>query len=173
MIKNKKLITPTTLGKYYEAVCLSHLTHNFNLNLLKVGGKNDKGIDLQGHSNINKSLYFIVQCKCMNKKLEPKYIRELQGTLVEQFFKSYLGRNERTPIGILCSPLGFSTNTINSAVSSQLPLCLFQISLCGKLVNCLFNRKAEDIFLDCNLKLVKLFDLNNGQNSLNVKLVEV
>ncbi|KAI9298228.1 hypothetical protein K502DRAFT_280235, partial [Neoconidiobolus thromboides FSU 785] len=87
-------------GSEFEYQTLKKLS-NYNISSIQVGGKDDKGIDLRGYWNlVEKKLPIIVQCKNTKHKLGSKYVRELEGVLI----------NEKSQtIGMLVANSGFST----------------------------------------------------------------
>ncbi|QSL66693.1 hypothetical protein MERGE_001077 [Pneumocystis wakefieldiae] len=61
----------------------------YNINLWRVGGRNDQGIDLRGYwyyerEKTRHKLPVIVQCKNEKKKIGSRYIREMNGVLSEE-----------------------------------------------------------------------------------------
>lgn len=120
------------------------------MSLLKVGGKSDGGIDLQGwwyvpvspsrlkqqqdktneviktwkasDSTVRQRLRVIGQCKAEQKKIGPRYIRELEGVL-----SRYESSTVNFVVGLLVSESEFSRSTLLAAYSSKLPLFLLQL----------------------------------------------
>ncbi|EEP81654.1 conserved hypothetical protein [Uncinocarpus reesii 1704] len=72
----------TYVGTHYEYTVL-HALRSHSLNLTRIGGRADSGIDLVGTWHLPSHahpLRVIVQCKAFRNKLGPNLIRELEGT---------------------------------------------------------------------------------------------
>lgn len=71
-------------GKVYEQTCISTLS-SIGMQLIGVGGRDDKGIDLIGHWAISNfhQIPVVVQCKRLSAAsgCPPSVIRELEGTI--------------------------------------------------------------------------------------------
>lgn len=160
MILRRKLNT-VTIGTAYELAVMQSLTNQLKMNLMRVGGANDRGVDLQGCTQTHPRISLLVQCKCENKKLSPRHIRELQGTLIQH-------GNIDTTMALLASPEGFTSKTVASAIASTLPLSLLHISTNGILHNCIFNHPASSLLNEAGLHLVKKF-VRNGTD-INISL---
>ncbi|GAA5828367.1 hypothetical protein JCM5353_004809 [Sporobolomyces roseus] len=132
-----KPISSTHLGTAYELITLSLLSSPpYDYTLVRVGGANDKGIDLRGRctlppppsssispkSSLNsfRSLDVLVQCKSSSTLVRPAIIREFEGVLQNVSHQSSL----RRPMGILVALNGFSKETLNRGLESQWPLSL-------------------------------------------------
>ncbi|KAG8959328.1 hypothetical protein FRC03_008112 [Tulasnella sp. 419] len=136
------------------------------MSLMSVGGKADGGVDLvgwwwlpysfkqsvAGHSELNsvkgtiprRRLRVVAQCKAEEKKISPKYVRELEGV---SFRYSHLGSMGHLPtafeemnqmstqdsprgtpvIALLLSSSPFSKSAIMRAQSSPLPIMLMHL----------------------------------------------
>ncbi|EMR10829.1 hypothetical protein PNEG_00975 [Pneumocystis murina B123] len=75
---------------YYKGVFYEYIVQNtlkkYNMDLWRVGGRNDQGIDLRGYwyyerEKTKYKLPVIIQCKNEKKKIGSKYIREMNGVL--------------------------------------------------------------------------------------------
>ncbi|GJJ10421.1 hypothetical protein Clacol_004647 [Clathrus columnatus] len=136
-------------GNAFEERSVSVL-QKLSMSLLKVGGKSDGGVDLQGwwfvpisphrlkeqqritgeviktwkapDGTIRRRLRILGQCKAEQKKIGPRYIRELEGVLARH--ESSLNN---PVIGLLVSESEFSRSTLLTAYSSRLPLFLLQL----------------------------------------------
>ena len=103
------------IGTQFEISTL-HILSRYGFSLRRIGGANDKGIDLCGHfliPNSNKRVPILVQCKMESKKIGPKYIRELSGVLASH-----------TPqtLGLFASHSPFSQQALFTFNSSPFPL---------------------------------------------------
>ncbi|GAA5948404.1 hypothetical protein JCM3765_001408 [Sporobolomyces pararoseus] len=155
-------VSTSHLGTAFELVTLDLLsTHPYYMNLIRVGGANDKGVDLRGRWNLSnltspltlpslgspstrnsRSLDVIVQCKAERTSLRPSVLREFEGVLQNQSHQN--STTKPLPLGILVSLNGFSTQTINRSVESRWPLSLVHLRV-----------ERERLRLDGNGKLRK------------------
>ncbi|GAA5994054.1 hypothetical protein JCM5350_004662 [Sporobolomyces pararoseus] len=140
-------VSTSHLGTAFELVTLDLLsTHPYYMNLIRVGGANDKGVDLRGRWGLSnstarstvpslgspsprssRSLDVIVQCKAERTSLRPSILREFEGVLQNQSHQN--SSTKRLPLGILVSLNGFSAQTINRSVESRWPLSLVHLSI--------------------------------------------
>ncbi|KAI0659269.1 hypothetical protein C8Q70DRAFT_933636 [Cubamyces menziesii] len=125
------------------------------MSLRRVGGKGDGGIDLQGWwwlpveclgqtptSSADTAgtpprgrLRVIAQCKNEDKKVLPRYIRELEGTVLRYCSSSLLKQNDTHPapitrdalVGLFLSTSPFSQTSFLQAYSSPIPLALLHL----------------------------------------------
>jgi hypothetical protein len=105
--QQRRLLTTTALGTLYETHCLQSLVALLpGLQLEKVGGAGDRGVDLRGWLRLNQldratgsndavsdeSLRVVVQCKSTNaassKKLGPVVLREVEGVLLRHRYQT-------------------------------------------------------------------------------------
>jgi len=129
-----KPISSTHLGTAYELLTLSLLSSPpYNYSLIRVGGSNDRGIDLRGRSSLPplsststsksfnsfRSIDVLVQCKASATRIRPAIIREFEGVLQNASHQS-----GRQPLGILVALNGFSKFTLDRSMESQWPLSL-------------------------------------------------
>lgn len=141
------------------------LARQLQFELSRVGGAHDRGVDLMGVTRTPQRLSLVVQCKCESKKLSPRHVRELQGTLVQHLDSSGM------TIALLASSQGFTSSTVAEAIASRLPLSLVHISTNGTLHNCLFNNAASLLLGKAGLQLVKSFSTARSPNSDGMDLV--
>jgi hypothetical protein len=105
------------------------------MSLIRVGGRDDGGIDLQGwwwlpvetdHTGMvcaRKRIRVIAQCKAEKKKIGPNYVREMEGVLHR--FNADASKTDTVGLFISMSP--FSKLTVQRAQSSSLPLALLHM----------------------------------------------
>ncbi len=83
-------VSPTSavhVGTSYEYLCAHALLRLGFTNLIRTGGRSDRGIDLLGYwkppllSPTSRGLPVIVQCKATARKPGPEMIRELEGAI--------------------------------------------------------------------------------------------
>lgn len=150
-------ISSTHLGTAFELISLSLLSSNpYNYHLTRVGGANDKGLDLRGRlllsssspstlstkslNNSQSHHQVLVQCKASITPIRPAIIRELEGVLSHHFppssspspeyFTSRRRRNTPAkPLGILVALNGFSKQTLNRSSESRWPLSLVHLKV--------------------------------------------
>lgn len=87
--------TTVAKGTAFEHRSLQILAHDLAMDLHRVGGKDDGGVDLIGwwklprfppnptSATLPERIRVVAQCKAEKKKIGPKYIRELEGVLHE------------------------------------------------------------------------------------------
>ena len=97
-------------GTLHEYAVLDTLSR-YKFSLYRTGGSDDKGIDLRGTWNLDRSIPVIVQCKNEAKKIGPKYVRELLGV-------------KTSDLSILASTSTYTPQAIQTMMTSSNPLCL-------------------------------------------------
>ncbi|SCZ97528.1 BZ3500_MvSof-1268-A1-R1_Chr4-3g07232 [Microbotryum saponariae] len=136
-------ISTVALGTAYELATLQFLSQPpLSLqSLLRIGGANDKGIDLRGFyipqrpvdDDANDDMVhegsvqrrrlrprrypILVQCKAVSKPLQPSIVREFEGVL----------STEPGGLGILVGMNGFTESAIKRALASELPMGLLRL----------------------------------------------
>lgn len=115
-------------GILYELKVLQILTnHNFT-DLKRIGGANDRGIDLIGHYN---SKNIMVQCKNENKKTSTSHVRNLEGSL-----------QNHDAIGILVTRLEFSRKAREYLQYSR--KCLIGMVIDNEILSIYVNLKTQE-----------------------------
>lgn len=138
------------LGVAFEIASLDFLRKApLSLELAHVGGAGDGGIDLRGWwippnflrtlmapngkatektATFERGRYKVIcQCKAESRKLGPRALRELEGTVIAQ--DELQKETKATPtIAMLVSQSGFSAATVQRARSSSLPLSLVHLA---------------------------------------------
>lgn len=101
-------------GTYFEQKVLE-MIQKYPVQLRRVGGRGDGGVDLRGSFQLTHGNPFdlLVQCKHEQRKPGPKYIRELEGVL---------SRESSRAIGLLASSNNWTTATRSQFQYSQYPL---------------------------------------------------
>lgn len=148
-----------SVGTAYEMAVHHTLARQLQFELSRVGGAHDRGVDLMGVTRTPHRLSLVIQCKCESKKLSPRHVRELQGTLVQHLDSS------GTTMALLASSQGFTSKTVAEALASRLPLSLVHIATNGTLHNCIFNNAASELLSKAGLQLVKRFSNTGSVNS--------
>lgn len=101
-------LSPTStvhVGTSYEYLCAETLLRLGFRDLMRTGGRSDRGIDLLGHwtlpfsSSTHKTVPVIVQCKATTRKPGPDMIRELEGAVAG----SPEGWRHGTTVAVLCA----------------------------------------------------------------------
>ncbi|KAJ8330074.1 hypothetical protein QVD99_003185 [Batrachochytrium dendrobatidis] len=143
------------LGTHYELQSMRTL-ETLGIQLRRVGGSNDRGIDLRGQwifptstaSDSHRTIPVIVQCKAEKKPLGPSKVRELQGTLLGEFDST---------IAILVSLSGFTSQAYAAAERAQ-KICMVEIGLHGGCKSFWIGRKASQLL--GGVSVVKSFNGN-------------
>ncbi|KAJ3218638.1 hypothetical protein HDU67_004691 [Dinochytrium kinnereticum] len=108
--------------------------------LTRVGGADDRGIDLRGLWHLNRfnppppaaaptllhPVPVLIQCKYEKASLGPRIIREMEGVLLREVAPGSLSSENarRTTVGILASSSGFSPKARTQFMSSRFPMML-------------------------------------------------
>ncbi|PGH06238.1 hypothetical protein AJ80_08207 [Polytolypa hystricis UAMH7299] len=136
----------TYVGTHYEYTVLETLRH-LSLDLTRIGGRQDLGIDLVGTWNLPSSphpLRVIVQCKALKAKVGPNLIRELEGT----FPGAPVGWRGEGVLGILASTKEATKGVRDALAKSRYPLMWILAELDGEIRQALWNRRAGEIGLE-------------------------
>ncbi|KAH9896980.1 hypothetical protein C8Q73DRAFT_436493 [Cubamyces lactineus] len=141
-------------GARFERRSLRLLREHLSMSLRHVGGKGDGGVDLQGWwwlpveclgqtptsaatagTPPRGRLRVIAQCKNEDRKVLPRYIRELEGTVLRYCSSSLLKQTDTHPapitrdalVGLFLSTSPFSQTSFLQAYSSPIPLALLHL----------------------------------------------
>lgn len=125
-------------GAEFEQYSLRVLENCLSMSLRRVGGKSDGGIDLQGwwwlptddsSPDGHRRFRILAQCKREEKKVPPKYVREMEGVLHRYGVEQSSATHAVTPpaVGVLISASAFSKMAIIHAHTSPLPLILLHL----------------------------------------------
>ncbi|GAA5877923.1 hypothetical protein JCM1840_002948 [Sporobolomyces johnsonii] len=146
----------THLGTAYELLARTLFSSPpYNMSLIRVGGRQDAGVDLRGRwsgklsegvspGGRKPSWPIIVQCKAEKERVGPSIVRELEGTLQAESFKvssssfsrrihssrlsSATVRNVET-LGFLVTLNGFTEDAIRRAWASDTPISLLHLAV--------------------------------------------
>ncbi|EEH23104.1 hypothetical protein PABG_05315 [Paracoccidioides brasiliensis Pb03] len=136
----------TYVGTHYEYTTRESL-RRFALDLTRIGGRLDSGIDLVGTWHLPDSglhpLRVIVQCKALKNKLGPNVIRELEGA----FLGAPVGWRGQGILGMLVSSRESTKGLRNALSKSTYPLVWIFAELDGHVRQVLWNECAEDVGL--------------------------
>jgi hypothetical protein len=110
------------LGNRYEE-SVRRMLGFVGMELIKIGGRGDQGIDLHGVWSLDASFNpkVIVQCKNISKPASPVLMRELEGTMMRSFTIAQASPVQKT-IGIFASPMAPSDACMNQLRRSPFPL---------------------------------------------------
>ncbi|KAI0336833.1 hypothetical protein GY45DRAFT_1341828 [Cubamyces sp. BRFM 1775] len=139
----------------FEHRSLRLLREHLSMSLRRVGGKGDGGVDLQGWWWLpveclgqtptsfagtagrppRGRLRVIAQCKNEERKVLPRYIRELEGTVLRYSSSSLLKQNDThlaastrdALVGLFLSTSPFSQASLLQAYASPIPLALLHL----------------------------------------------
>ncbi|OSD08148.1 hypothetical protein PYCCODRAFT_388618 [Trametes coccinea BRFM310] len=152
-------ITTVMKGSRFEERSLCLLREHLSMSLRRVGGKGDGGIDLQGwwwlpaeclglarpsspgtldsRGVARRRLRVIAQCKAEEKKIGPRYIRELEGTVLRNSASAVpsqagtalaaAGSGQPALVGLFISISPFTKASLLQAYSSPIPLALLHL----------------------------------------------
>jgi Protein of unknown function (DUF2034) len=135
----------TYVGTHYEYTVLWRL-RCLALNLYRVGGRDDAGIDLVGTWHLPQRehpLRVVVQCKALKTKLGPNLVRELEGA----YRYSPIGWRTADKLGILVSPREATKGVRNTISRSSYPLFWITMEQDGAIRQALWNERAEALGL--------------------------
>ncbi|KAJ5129759.1 uncharacterized protein N7515_005798 [Penicillium bovifimosum] len=135
------------VGTHYEYTVLQTL-RRYALNLNRIGGRDDAGIDLVGTWHLpererERALRVLVQCKSLKAKLGPNIVRELEGT----FNQAPVGWRTDQTVGVLVSPREATKGVRDALARSAYPLFWMLIERDGTLKQALWNARAEELGL--------------------------
>ena len=131
-------LSTTARGKAFEVWTEGWLRRKLGMDLVHTGGAGDKGIDLLGWWRLPKSpqrqrppletanFRVIVQCKAESKKLGPRHLRELEGSMHRIAQSS--SAETSPPLGVFASSSPFTSKTVQQALTSPMRLLLIQLA---------------------------------------------
>ncbi|KAF1924872.1 uncharacterized protein M421DRAFT_95029 [Didymella exigua CBS 183.55] len=130
------------IGTHYEyTTALAFMRLGFSL--LRVGSKNDAGIDLIGHwvlAPLSEPLPVIIQCKARKCSLSPSHIRELEGS-----FRGTPPNWKGKPVlGLLVTTLKATKGTLDAMARSPWPMGFVMMSKHGLIQQFVWNKAASD-----------------------------
>jgi hypothetical protein len=133
------------VGTHYEYTVLQTL-RRYALNLDRIGGRDDAGIDLVGTWHLpererERALRVLVQCKSLKAKLGPNIVRELEGT----FNQAPVGWRTDQTVGVLVSPREATKGVRDALARSTYPLFWMMIERDGTLKQALWNARAGEL----------------------------
>jgi RRG7 (Required for Respiratory Growth 7) protein len=149
----------TYVGTHYEYMVLWRL-RCLALNLYRVGGRDDAGIDLVGTWHLPRrenALRVVVQCKALKTKLGPNLVRELEGA----YRYSPVGWRTTDKLGILVSPREATKGVRNTISRSSYPLFWITMEQDGVIRQALWNERAEALALG-GLGTETRYEVNSG-----------
>lgn len=132
----------TYVGTHYEYTCLASLAR-LGLSLKRIGGASDFGIDLLGTwdlAAVPLHLKVLVQCKALARAADPKLVRELEGA----FAGAPVGWRETRVLGLLVTQREATKGVRDAVGRSRWPMGFVMCSREGKILQMLWNRRAEE-----------------------------
>ncbi|KAI9736090.1 MAG: hypothetical protein M1818_006266 [Claussenomyces sp. TS43310] len=129
-------------GTHYEYTVQSALGM-IGLETRRIGASNDRGIDLLGTWKVPSSpnyLKILVQCKVLSKVAGPVLARELEGA----FGGAPTGWRDQGVLGILVTSTASSKGLRETILRSQWPISHVMCDSRGRLLQMLWNKKAEE-----------------------------
>lgn len=141
---NRTNLAPSSsfyVGTHYEyTAALAFMRLGFSL--LRVGSKNDAGIDLIGHwvlATLSEPLPVIIQCKARKCSLSPSHIRELEGS-----FRGVPPNWKGKPVlGLLVTTLKATKGTLEAMARSPWPMGFVMMSKHGLIQQFVWNKAAS------------------------------
>lgn len=136
----------TFVGTKYEYTVQASL-RRWALDLGRIGGRDDAGIDLVGTWHIPgrelAPFRVIVQCKALKTKLGPNIVRELEGA----FRHSPVGWRTTDKIAMLVSPREATKGVRDTLMRSTYPLFWMMMGSDGSLKQVLWNSRVDELGL--------------------------
>lgn len=132
----------TYVGTHYEYTSLAALSR-LGLSLKRVGGASDFGIDLLGTwdlPTVPLHVKVLIQCKALARAADPKLIRELEGA----FAGAPKGWRERGVLGLFVTQREATKGVREAVGRSRWPMGFVMCSREGKVLQMLWNKRAED-----------------------------
>ncbi len=149
------------VGTHYEYTVLQSLSR-FGMNLSRIGGRSDHGVDLVGHWTLPvrlsttthppclsspSQLKMLVQCKSLHRRPGPYLVRELEGAF-NGAPVGYRGMSG-TVLGLLAAPKEATAGVREAMGRSRLPLLFAMIgNTDGRVMQLLWNQRAREVGLD-------------------------
>jgi hypothetical protein len=130
------------VGTRYEYT-VQEVLKRLGFSLQQTGGASDYGIDLLGEWKLPAvplNLRVLVQCKALAKKSGPNFVRELEGA----FVGAPAGWQGNGVIGLLVSQKPATKGMRDALARSRWPMGAVTCTSEGRLVQMLWNKKAED-----------------------------
>lgn len=124
------------------------------MDLTRIGGRADSGIDLVGTwalPFLSHPLRLLVQCKAVKAKVGPNLIRELEGT----FPGAPVGWRGEGILGMLVSTRAATKGVRDALANSRYPLIWVLAELDGGVRQMLWNQRAGEVGLEGLEVLVK------------------
>lgn len=133
-------------GTHYEYTVLATLSR-YNFHLFRVGGQNDRGVDLVGHWSLPFLPYplrVFIQCKSNVAKQSPKVARELEGA----FVGAPPGWRGEGVLGLVACTTEATKGMRDAMARSELPMGFLKVRAEGGLDQFLWNKRAADTGLE-------------------------
>jgi len=130
------------VGTRYEYTVQESLK-SLGFSLQQTGGASDFGIDLLGEWKLPAvplTLRVLLQCKALAKKAGPNLVRELEGA----FVGAPSGWHGKGVLGLLVSQKPATKGMREALARSRWPMGSIACTSEGRLVQMLWNRRAED-----------------------------
>jgi len=137
----------TYVGTHYEYT-VGRALECYGMQLKRIGGRSDCGIDLLGTWTVPSAaqpLKILIQCKAHTaRKLEPSQARELEGA----FVGAPPGWRGSGVLGLLVTQMSATKGMREALGRSRWPMGFVLCSADGKVLQMLWNRRAEQEGLD-------------------------
>ena len=129
------------VGTHYEYTVLAAL-ERLGISLQRTGGASDYGIDLLGTwplPSVVQPLKVLVQCKATARSINPAQARELEGA----FAGAPQGWRGSGVLGLLVSQKPATKGVLKALGNSELPMGYVLCNTKGKLLQMMWNQKAD------------------------------
>lgn len=138
----------TYIGTHYEYTVQGAL-RSAGLNLHRVGGRADAGIDLVGTwhlpGHLEHPVRVFVQCKALRAKAGPNLVRELEGAF--RLPAGGGGGGGMQKIGVLVCPREATRGVREALARSGFPLVWLMVETDGRIKQALWNPRVEELGL--------------------------
>ncbi|KAI4649474.1 hypothetical protein J4E93_003794 [Alternaria ventricosa] len=139
---NLNLTSTLAIGTIYEYMSAQALMR-LGFSLLRIGRMGDAGIDLIGHwvlGPLREPMPVIVQCKARSNSVNPKHIRELEGSFqgVPPHWRN------KDVLGLLVTTKKATTGVMKAIANSSCPMGFILISREGLVEQFVWNRAATE-----------------------------
>ncbi|KAK5576570.1 hypothetical protein RB653_007714 [Dictyostelium firmibasis] len=160
-------------GKKYELKTIEIL-NQFGMNIIRSGGKNDKGIDFKGDWKLpsKKVVKIIGQCKNYSgKKVGPSVIREFESTFIryqselDKENSKLLKQDKTSTLGIIVSQSGFSPSIRSFSEEIEYPVVLCHLLDYG-ILSFYMNFKAKQLLP--NIRVARRKNIETDQFTLDL-----
>ncbi|RMJ20592.1 hypothetical protein PHISP_08538, partial [Aspergillus sp. HF37] len=137
----------TYIGTHYEYT-VQRALRSAGLNLHRVGGRADAGVDLVGTwhlpGHLEHPVRVFVQCKALRTKAGPNLVRELEGAFRLSPSSALAGGSGgMQKVGVLVCPREATKGVRETLARSAFPLAWLMVETDGRIRQALWNPRVE------------------------------